>query len=91
MCNCGYNLDKEAEGYMDKKPEALSLGLAQIQSPKTTVSPQNPANPTKVFMSCWTKQLGSYLTPTQVKGLDSQGHAQGCHKVEYKRKSLSTG
>lgn len=31
MCNLGCNLDKEAEGYTDKNPEALRLGLAQIQ------------------------------------------------------------
>lgn len=52
MCNHGYNLDKQAEGYIDKKPEAQRLGLAQIQSPRTTVSPQNPASPREVFMSC---------------------------------------
>lgn len=90
-CNHGYNLDKEAEANLDEKPEALRLGLAQIQSPKTTVSPQNPANPGKVLMSCWTKQLRSHLAPTPVKGLDSQGHAPCCHKVKYQRKPLNTG
>lgn len=52
LCNHVYNLDKQAEGYIDKKPEAQRLGLVQIQSPQTTVSPPNPASPRKVLMSC---------------------------------------
>jgi len=90
-CNRGCNLDKQAEGYIAKKPEAWRLGLAQSQSPKTTASLQTPANPRKVLMSSWTKLLMSHLTYTPVKGLDSQGHAQCLQKVEYKRKSLNTG